>query len=264
MTRRSGPRQPWYHRHHPGSTAEPDPHDDDRSRRRRPPRRRIALADELPYWGWLPDDRTCLTRRGELVTLARLDADRRGRPHARRSWTPCSTAGNGCSQASTPGPGSISTCSAGRRPSPTPIPACRRSPTSGNGSGARSSASRIQQLETYPRVVLRPPKLSTAAHGKGNNQPWWKTLFGRRGRKRKRNPNEAVYFREQIEDAAARFRQQVDASRTLVVDLTPARHPQRTRRLPRSSPSWSTSPAVAPWEGATGSGLNWRLAYERA
>ena len=31
-----------------------------------------ALADELPYWGWLPDDRTCLTRSGELVTLARL------------------------------------------------------------------------------------------------------------------------------------------------------------------------------------------------
>ena len=31
-----------------------------------------SLADELPYWGWLPDERTCLTRRGELVTLARL------------------------------------------------------------------------------------------------------------------------------------------------------------------------------------------------
>ena len=31
-----------------------------------------ALADELPYWGWLPDDRTCLTRSGELVTIARL------------------------------------------------------------------------------------------------------------------------------------------------------------------------------------------------
>ena len=40
-----------------------------------------SLADELPYWGWLPDDRTCLTRRGELVTLARLDADRRRRSH---------------------------------------------------------------------------------------------------------------------------------------------------------------------------------------
>ena len=25
-----------------------------------------ALAEELPYWGWLEDDRSCLTRAGEL------------------------------------------------------------------------------------------------------------------------------------------------------------------------------------------------------
>ena len=31
-----------------------------------------SLADELPYWGWLGDGRTCLTRSGELVTAARL------------------------------------------------------------------------------------------------------------------------------------------------------------------------------------------------
>ena len=31
-----------------------------------------SLADELPYWGWLPDHRTLLTRPGELVTFARL------------------------------------------------------------------------------------------------------------------------------------------------------------------------------------------------
>ena len=31
-----------------------------------------ALADELPYWGWLDDNRTCLTRAGELVSLAQL------------------------------------------------------------------------------------------------------------------------------------------------------------------------------------------------
>ena len=31
-----------------------------------------SLADELPYWGWLPDNRTLLTRPGELVTFARL------------------------------------------------------------------------------------------------------------------------------------------------------------------------------------------------
>ena len=25
-----------------------------------------ALAEEIPYWGWLEDGRTCLTRSGEL------------------------------------------------------------------------------------------------------------------------------------------------------------------------------------------------------
>ena len=31
-----------------------------------------SLADELPWWGWLDDGRTCLTRSGELVSVARL------------------------------------------------------------------------------------------------------------------------------------------------------------------------------------------------
>ena len=31
-----------------------------------------ALAEELPWWGWLPDERTCLTRAGELLTIGRL------------------------------------------------------------------------------------------------------------------------------------------------------------------------------------------------
>ena len=31
-----------------------------------------SLAEELPYWGWLEDDRTCLTRSGELVSMARV------------------------------------------------------------------------------------------------------------------------------------------------------------------------------------------------
>ena len=30
-----------------------------------------SLAEELPYWAWV-DERTLLTRRGELVTLAAL------------------------------------------------------------------------------------------------------------------------------------------------------------------------------------------------
>ena len=31
-----------------------------------------ALAEELPYWGWLEDGRSCLTRSGELVSIGRL------------------------------------------------------------------------------------------------------------------------------------------------------------------------------------------------
>ena len=31
-----------------------------------------SLAEELPYWGWLDDGRTCLTRSGELIAAGRL------------------------------------------------------------------------------------------------------------------------------------------------------------------------------------------------
>ena len=31
-----------------------------------------ALAEELPWWGWLEDGRSCLTRAGELMAIARL------------------------------------------------------------------------------------------------------------------------------------------------------------------------------------------------
>ena len=31
-----------------------------------------SLAEELPYWGWLEDGRTCLTRTGELIAAGRV------------------------------------------------------------------------------------------------------------------------------------------------------------------------------------------------
>ena len=31
-----------------------------------------ALAEELPWWGWLEDGRSCLTRAGELMAIASL------------------------------------------------------------------------------------------------------------------------------------------------------------------------------------------------
>ena len=33
-----------------------------------------SLAEELPYWGWLEDGRTCLTRSGELIAAGRIGA----------------------------------------------------------------------------------------------------------------------------------------------------------------------------------------------
>ena len=45
-----------------------------------------SLEAEIPYFGWLDDGRTCLTRRAELVTMGRL--------------TPCPTAGLGHAQIS--------------------------------------------------------------------------------------------------------------------------------------------------------------------
>ena len=68
-------------------------------------------------------------------------------------------------------------------------------------------------------MVLRPETLDGRSRH-GTNAPWWKN-YVHTWMTRRRNPNEAIYFREQIDDATARFRQQVDASRTLVADLTP-------------------------------------------
>ena len=31
-----------------------------------------SLAEDLPYWGWLEDGRTCLTRTGELIAAGCL------------------------------------------------------------------------------------------------------------------------------------------------------------------------------------------------
>ena len=39
-----------------------------------------SLAEELPYWGWLDDERTCLTRAGELMSMARVSPSRHFSP----------------------------------------------------------------------------------------------------------------------------------------------------------------------------------------
>ena len=214
-----------------------------------------ALADELPYWGWLPDDRTCLTRSGELVTLARLS------PTVVDGHTPeqLDAVLNRWQRM-------LSGIDARtrmyfyllRRPATFPAGDTGLSAVADLGQRKRRAflAGRIQQIETYVAWCY-DPKLSTAAAGQ-HNAPWWKHYI-RTWMKARRNPNEAIYFREQIEDAATRFRQQVDASRTLVADLTPL-DILTAHAGSRVLAELVNKPGRAPWDGATGSGMNWRLA----
>ena len=215
-----------------------------------------SLADELPYWGWLPDDRTCLTRRGELVTLARL--------------TPTVVDGHTPEQLDavlnrwTRMLSGIDSRTRLyfyllRRPATFPDADTGLSAVADLGQRKRRTflAARIQQIDTFVAWCY-DPKLSTAAAGT-HNTPWWKH-YVQTWMTRRRNPNAAIYVREQIEDAAARFRQQVDASRTLVADLTPL-DILTAHAGSRLLAELVNKPGRTPWDGATGSGLNWRLAY---
>ena len=214
-----------------------------------------SLADELPYWGWLPDNRTLLTRPGELVTLARL--------------SPAVVDGHTPEQLDAilhRWQRMLSGIDARtriyfyllRRPAHFEDADAGVSPIADLGQRKRRAflATRIQQLDTYLAWCC-DPRLSTAAQGH-HHHPWWKH-YVQTWLTTQRNPNEAIYFREQIEDAAARFRQLVDASRTLVSDLTPL-DILDARAGSRLLAELINKPGQPPWESATGSGLNWRLA----
>ena len=215
-----------------------------------------SLADELPYWGWLPDDRTCLTRRGELLTLARLS------PTVVDGHTPeqlDAVLGRWQRMLSGIDARSRVYFYLLRRPAAFPDADTGLSAVADLGQRKRTAflRTRIQQIHTY-LAWCYDPHLSAAAHGR-NNQPWWKG-YVQTWMKRQKNPNEAIYFRAQIEDAAARFRQMVDASRTLVADLTPL-DILTAHEGSRVLAELVNKPGRPAWEGATGSGLNWRLAH---
>ena len=214
-----------------------------------------SLADELPYWGWLPDDRTCLTRSGELVTLARLS------PTVVDGHTPEQLdAVLNRWQRMLSGIDSRTRMYFYllRRPATFATADTGLSAVADLGQRKRRAflSSRIQQIDTFVAWCY-DPKLSTAAAGQ-HNAPWWKNYL-HTWMTRRRTPNEAMYFREQITDAAARFRQHVDASRTLVADLTPLEI-LSAHAGSRVLAELVNKPGRPPWEGATGSGMNWRLA----
>ena len=215
-----------------------------------------SLAEELPYWGWLKDDRTCLTRAGELMSMARV--------------SPCVLDGQ------TPGQldrvidrwqRMLSGLDARtrfyfyllRRPIhfPEVPPGKGRARVVELGQRKRRAflTERVQDVSVYVSWT-HDPGLSTVASERSGG-PWW-VAYAKNWMARRANAHESVYLHSSIETAAAGFRLTVDASRALVDDLTPIRL-LKAHEASRVLSELTNRPGT-PWDGATGSGMNWRLA----
>ena len=210
-----------------------------------------SLADELPYWGWLEDGRTCLTRSGELIAAARLTpavVDGRSPDQVDRVLGRWQRLLSGC------GPDTRLHFYMLRRPS-----ALEGGAGGGSGIAAVSQrkrreflTGRVQDLKAYA-VWSHDPRLRTVADGSASGRASRLTAWlSRRGR------NAPAYLGSEIEAAAGRFRALVDAGRALVSEHTPL------DVLPAAEASRFLSELInrpgTVWEGATGSGMNWRLA----
>ncbi len=214
-----------------------------------------ALAEELPWWGWLEDGRSCLTRAGELMSIARLTpsvldgqtpeqldrivdrwqrmlsgVDSRTRLYFYLLRRPIQFENQGEDEGS-------SVAALGRRK--------RR----------EFLEERVQSVSAYI-AWAHDPGLSAVATQKTGG-PWW-MAYAKNWMARRRNQHESVYLESSIEGAAGSFRQLVEASRALVDDLTPI------QVLDAAEASGVlnelTNRPGSFWDGATGSGMNWRLA----
>ena len=211
-----------------------------------------SLAEEIPYWGWLPDDRSCLTRSGEMVTVARLT------PTVQDGRTPeqlDQVLERWCRMLSGLDHQTRLYLYLFRRP------LHLSAPTAANGVAGVAQhkrreflSRRIQDLQVY-LAWAHNPQLRQAAE---RTAPTWSVSYVRNWIRWRRNPHESTYLHSAVQAAAERFRHLVDASRALVADLTPI------DILPAAQASRVLSDLVnrpgTPWDGATGSGMNWRLA----
>ena len=214
-----------------------------------------ALAEELPWWGWLPDERTCLTRGGELLTVGRL--------------SPCvqdGKTGADLDAVLDRWARMLSTVEAGSRVglyfTRGPLAIGGNESDSGNSVGAIARrkrgeflATRVQDTGTHIVWCHNPGLQQTRANSGAG--PWW-LEYARAWLARQRAPHESVYLHHQVEAAAERFRQGVEASRAMVDDLTPV-EVLDGRAGGRFLSSLVNRPGLL-WDGATGSGMNWRLA----
>ena len=215
-----------------------------------------SLAEELPYWGWLDDERTCLTRAGELMSLARVS------PSVLDGQTPEQR-----DRVIDRWQRMLSGLDARtrfyfyllRRPLHFPEVAdgggVSNVVTLGQRKRRAFLTERVQDVSAYI-AWTHDPGLSTVAAARTGGPRWM--AYVKNWMARRRNAHESVYLHSAIEAAGAAFRQTVDASRALVDDLTPV----RLLKAHEASEVLSelTNRPGTPWDGATGSGMNWRLA----
>ena len=211
-----------------------------------------SLAEELPYWGWLDDGRTCLTRSGELIAAGRL------RPAAVDGRTPEQVDRVlGLWQRLLSGltPSARLYFYLLRRPAAMAGPADANASEIASVSGRKRRsflAGRVQRLDAY--VVW--------SHGSGLRPVARSTRSGPLARlarlRRRRRQGAPTYLASEIEAAADRFRAMVEAGRSLVAEHTPVEMLGAVEAS-RLLSELINRPGMA-WDGATGSGMNWRLA----
>ena len=212
-----------------------------------------SLAEELPYWGWLEDGRTCLTRSGELIAAGRL------RPAAVDGRTPEQidrVLGLWQRLLSGLGPGTRFHFYLLRRPER----AVRPEEHGGSDIASVSKrerrlflARRVQRLEAYV-VWSHDPGLRPVADGSRSGPVARLTGLW----KRRRSGSAPTYLASEIEAAAGRFRAMIEAGRSLVAEHTPVEMLGAVEAS-RLLSELTNRPGTA-WDGATGSGMNWRLA----
>jgi len=211
-----------------------------------------SLADELPWWGWLPDGDCLLGRNGSLIAVGRLTPaplDGRAPVHLDRVIDRWQRALSNLDDKMRLYFYFL------RRPAEIP------KPVSDAGEVVRLSqqrrgeflAGRVSDVSVYVAWCYDSGLQAASSEVNGGVTTWLRQWIAHR-----KKPNEVVYLRRAVEAAAEQFRQAVAASRALVSDITPIQvlGPQEGSRFL----SELVNRPGTPWGGAIGSGLNWQLA----
>ncbi|MDE2882277.1 MAG: hypothetical protein OXP70_10510, partial [Acidobacteriota bacterium] len=214
-----------------------------------------ALADELPYWGWLKTHPFCLTRAGELFAVARMA------PAVIDGRTPDQLdqiLGRWQRVLSGLDPRTRLYFYLLRRPASLLAPEGLEGVARLSQENRRAFLlPRIQDLRTYVVWCTNPGLEQAAAHGPSGGP--WPLDYARNWLRARRNPHESAYLAAELRQAAIRFRQLVDASAALADDVTPLSVLSAAEATAFLS-ELVNRPGL-PWHGdGAASGLNWRLA----